>query len=421
MITNYPRAGRLGSAPRQARSEEALGKIAEAVISILAAEGPGALTHRRVAQVANVSLASTTYYYENKFAMIADATGRLLKEYVQSFIGVTARHRDRGTVVFDLPSLILKLLINAAGQHGTKTLAWCEIMLDCARSEDGHALARQWLQQMDEAWTALVSEFGTGNPSEVAGPAIDTVMGLLFLTKSLDLSAVQILLLFRDHRPLEEVVGTPSFQNGFAISESSTTAKQTGTRRRIVNSAVELLIAGETSPLSYSAVAKRSGITSAAVAYHFKTVDALLEATERTLFANSLACYVEALSSVSEHELEHYSITDLANAIFVREVTQNGPLHLASLSVWLQASRKAVLRPLIASMALEMVHQWARWLRVAGTPSRSDYPLFAFGLFVGKSIRALSTGVATRDLAGARGDFHRMFNGFSEANCPFAR
>ena len=414
-------AAHLSREPRQVRAEEALAKISAAVISILADEGPSSLTHRRVAQVARVPLASTTYYYDTKFAMIADATGRLLQEYVHSFATVAERHRAGNPVVPDLPSLIRKLLVNAAGRHGKMTLAWCEIMLDCARSQAGHLLARQWLEEMDKVWFELATELDVEQAGEVVSQAIDTVMGLLVLTKSLDLSPAQILALLRDRCAFEAVITPRPSQQGQALDVAArSTSKPISTRSRILDSAVHILLSGEPGPLSYRAVAERSGLTSAAVAYHFPTLAALLEAAQRRLFGMFLDRYTEFLSITAKQHADSDTLTDLVNVIFVREMSEGGAIHLAALRIWLDASRNVALRPLVSDFTVKFVRQWAAWLETIGAPARHDYSLIALGHYIGKCIRLLSTGVATRDLARARKGFMQTFQQFAQSKSPFA-
>ena len=191
-------------------------------------------------------------------------------------------------------------------------------------------------------------------------------------------------------------------------------------RKRILESAVQLLIEGDLGPLSYRAVAERSGITSAAAAYHFPDADTLYDAAQRKLFVHSMERYAGAIATACRQDTIRATSADLATVTFVREVTEHGPLHLASFSVWLDATRKAALRPFIMTFAREMLSQWSRRLDMMGAPARPDYALFAMGHFTGKIIRALSTGVATGDLAQAWGEFDLLFRQIVDAECPFA-
>ena len=67
MATTTPR---LNPRPRGAARREAL---LEAVLKIVAEVGPDAVTHRRVAEVAELPLASTTYWFDSKEHLLTAA------------------------------------------------------------------------------------------------------------------------------------------------------------------------------------------------------------------------------------------------------------------------------------------------------------------------------------------------------------
>lgn len=404
---------------RQGRSAEALAKIADAVVTILAQEGQAGLTHRRVADLAGVSLAATTYYHRGKFEMIADATQRLLDEYARAFVRALSKYQAGTPVVADLPALIIKLLTNAAGRHGQMTLAWCEIMLDCARTSDGHILARQWLDKMDSAWTDLLTAFGVPDPARIVTPAIDTAMGLLFITLPLQLTADQLLAVFADGtRPADAWTLIAGAANG-SVASGRNSSKSQETRKRIIDATTDLLIEGQPG-ISYRAVAQRAGLTSAAPAYHFATVETLLVSAQAQLFARSRDRYCEALSSIPQRECGIDALADLTSATFIREVTEFRALHLANYSIWVDAARKPELRLLVSAVIMEMIDAWTRQLDAIEAPKRAEYPVFALAHFIGKTIRALSTGATTAELATARSQFSYSFHGFADGTSPLA-
>ncbi|MGH2929514.1 MAG: TetR/AcrR family transcriptional regulator, partial [Solirubrobacteraceae bacterium] len=90
-----PRPAHASSRPRGAARREAL---LEAVLRIVAEVGPDAVTHRRVAEVAGLPLASTTYWFESKEQLLTAAlelaaerdTARLLS-YAASVAGDGSR------------------------------------------------------------------------------------------------------------------------------------------------------------------------------------------------------------------------------------------------------------------------------------------------------------------------------------------
>lgn len=407
--------------PRQERSAEALGKIAEAVVTILAQEGLAKLTHRRVARLAGVSLAATTYYHPGKFEMIADATQRLLDDYVRAFIRALTKLEAGIPAVSNLPELLVKLSTNAAGVHGLKTLAWCEIILDCARTDEGHALARRWLEKMDSAWTDLVRAFGVEAPEKIVGPAIDTAMGLLFVCLPLNLQPDQIMDVFSRGMTPAKAWAIASACPVKAEPVERSTARSRETRENILAATVELLIEGQPDGITFRSVAQRAGLTTAAPAYHFAAIEDLLAEAQAQLFVRSRDRYREGLSSRHDNGKGLDPLADLASAMFVREVTEFRALHLATYGIWVDAARNEEFRSRVSKVIMAMIDDWARQLNAIGAPERPDYPVLALAHFIGKTIRALSTGAETIELARARSEFLYVFEGFATRSSPLAR
>ena len=83
MVASAPNTTR----PRGAARREAL---LDAVLQVVAEEGVDAVTHRRVADVAGLPLASTTYWFESKEHLLMAALERAAErdiERLQAFIG----------------------------------------------------------------------------------------------------------------------------------------------------------------------------------------------------------------------------------------------------------------------------------------------------------------------------------------------
>jgi AcrR family transcriptional regulator len=392
--------------PRQGRSEDAVAKIARAVVSLLASEGQSGLTHRRVAEVAGVSLAATTYYYPNKFEMISDAQARLLEEYVQAFVRAKVRRRAGEPVVADLPDLVLKLVRNAAGRHGRDTLAWSEIMLDCALDERGHQLARAWFASMETVWAELIEEFGIEDAGSVVKPAIDTVVGLLFVTVALQLSAETAVGLLEGARPFPAVAAALSAPPAEASTEVGRPADRSrDTRERLVAAAVATLEQGDPSGLSFTAIAQRAGLTSAAPAYHFPTVEALLARAEGEVLRRMVERNAALMPPPPGDERGPSAGSDLLATIHIRSVLEDGLANVAGYRVWLSAARKPELRAQVADSIVAAQAAFAAYLDTAEHQPSSRFALAAMAQFVGRCVRVMATGRRTTDLASARREF----------------
>ena len=391
---------------RQTRSEDALARIAQAVICLLANEGQAALTHRRVADAAGVSLAATTYYYAGKFEMINDATARLLDAYINAFIRSAERHREGRLGIETLPALVVKLIKNAAGRHGRDTLAWCEIMLDCSRHPKGHAIARGWLEAMDTAWTELAAELGHPPGSLKIAPAVDVVMGLLFITVPLGLSADEIeALMERDERLSPRAVDMARGEAvGVQGDRTRVTNKSRETRDRIVEAALKVLMQGDT-PLSYSAVAARAGLTVPTTTYHFGTLSALQSAAQRRLMERASARHQHIRERIGAIAQDPAAIADTMADIFEADTTEGARLALAAFAVWVEAARKPELRPEVADMILGQIDDVRELLGKIGALARPGNALIALAQLIGREIRALSTGGFPDDRTEARQEF----------------
>ncbi|WP_162256417.1 TetR/AcrR family transcriptional regulator [Sphingomonas sp. Root710] len=387
--------------PRQGRSEDAIAKIAKAVISLLASEGQGAITHRRVAEVAGVSVAATTYYYSSKFALIADAQARLLDAYVNAFVRARERHRAGEPVVANLPALVIKLLKNAAGRHGSETLAWSEIMLDCTRDERGHALAKEWFSRMENIWSELLTEFGTPDAAALVNPAIDTVVGLLFITLPLQLSEEQIALVLEEGQPLSSVCG--HLRNDIEARQSANVepGKSGDARARIVDAAVRLLESGDAQAVTYGAVARRAGLTNAAPAYHFARIDELSDLAQSELLRRMKERYEAMLIAAAGADVP---AGDLLATIHVRSVLEDGTANMAGHQAWLSAVRRSSLRAAVADIVLAFEADFAALL---GTPDTSRATILIMAQFVGRGLRIQATGKPTVHMACARQEFER--------------
>ncbi|MBN9621870.1 MAG: TetR family transcriptional regulator [Actinobacteria bacterium] len=81
-MTSTPDSPRTRTAPRelQARGQEKRRAILEAVIAVVGREGSAAVTHRRVAEVAGVSLSATTYYFDSKQQLVGEGLKMLVAE-----------------------------------------------------------------------------------------------------------------------------------------------------------------------------------------------------------------------------------------------------------------------------------------------------------------------------------------------------
>lgn len=404
--TGGPRQRQRGEqGTQQRRAERTKARIADAVITVLAEAGSSRLTHRLVAATAGVPLAATTYHYATKREMIADASQRLLDGYARSFQRAAERRR-RGEGAIDLAGFVTKLLTNAAGRHRRSALAWCEIILEAARSPEGHALADDWFRKLFEAWRDLARVLYGDLGDDAVMSGIDTAIGLLFITLPLELRAEQLAAVFSGGGD-PATVWAPSIPETppAAPVPERRTQKARDTKARILQGAIDLLVGQGAGAVTYNAVAAECGLTTAAPAYHFGSIDGLLKAAEAELFARSKDRYRDMVTAVPASGRPLDILADLTTAVFVREVTQHGRAAIAIYSIGLESARRLDLRPAVWSVVADQAGAWKRRLEALSPEVGAFDAMRMQAVFIGKQVRVLATGSSLAQLALARSAF----------------
>ena len=383
------------------RSAEKRDRIGEAVLAVLAEHGIGGLTHRRVAQAAGVPIAATTYHYATKADMLADAFQRLLDSYLHSFRRMADRHRRGEGDDRTLDDLVTRLAVNAAGRHRTRTLAWCELMLDAGRDPAGHALAQRWFADLERVWGEMASLLEGEHVPLGVSAAIDLTIGYLFVVLALGLSGDAVRAL-RQSVPIETLLPPgPASSVADGGAESPSTAKAAKAKSAILDSAIDLLVQSGPGAISYRTVAAGAGVALSAPAYYFGSIEQLIRIAEATLFDAAKERYRETVSILSKSVLTADDVADVTAAVLIREATEYRRASLAHYSIWLEAARGAALRPEVGDAIVDQAAGWHRRLRqLADRPGKSGMDFQA--LFVGRLVRSLASGASLDSLSNFR-------------------
>ena len=392
---------------RDSRAEDTQNLLADAVIAVVAEVGMSRLTHRRVAAAGGVSLSATTYHYKTKADMLADASQRLLDGYIQRFRAIAQDSRSGARPAFTLAELCTRIVLNAADRERIPTLAWCEIMLDAARSPEGHAIARHWYADLQDAWSEVAQALGQDAAQQRLSCMIDMVVGLLFVTRGLRLDRNEIAAA-ETGASLETAWRLDSGPDGGISRAAPKSRKSAATRERLLQATIELLVEGGAGAASYAAIAERSGEALTAPAYHFGNISGLLKQAETRMFRESKDRYREVLADSRRGSRSAKALADVTAAIFVREATRFRPETIAHYSIWLEAARDPLLRPDIAASVGDQLAAWQRRLAPVCGGTGHD-ALACQAMFVGALVRAVSTGAGAETKAGIHGQFRELF------------
>jgi DNA-binding transcriptional regulator YbjK len=393
---------------KESRADGTAGLLAEAVIVVVAEVGVSRLTHRRVAAAAGVSLSATTYHYKTKADMLATAAQRLLDGYIRDFKSIARDCRQGLRPSLTLAELCFRIVRNAADRNSVASLAWCEIMLDAARSPEGHEIAQRWFADLQGAWEDVAHAFEEDATALELLCMIDLVVGLLFVSRGLQLDENAIAAVENGASPeatwrlaMAPAAGEPG-------GEKPRSRKSAETRERLLRAAIGLLIEGGTGAVTYAAVAERTGDAMTAPAYHFSSISGLLKAAETRMFRDSKDRAREVFASGQSDCHSAEELADVTAAIFIREATQFRPQSIAHYSIWLEAARNPQLRPDVSTAVGDQLRAWMR--RLAPISGGGEHNALACqALFVGALVRVVSTGARTEALARIRAQFEWMF------------
>jgi TetR/AcrR family transcriptional regulator, regulator of biofilm formation and stress response len=143
--------------------------IVAATLRVIGERGADAVTHRAVAAEAGVPLASTTYYFASKEALVREA----FELAIDRSLALVEEHADRarGGSVDRLVALAAAQLADA----GAPLAAQFELMLEAGRRHELHDLAARW----DDGYRAAIGRLlGTS-------PAIDVDVALCLIEGAL--------------------------------------------------------------------------------------------------------------------------------------------------------------------------------------------------------------------------------------------
>ena len=182
--------------PRGAARRDAL---LDAVLRLVAEGGVDAVTHRRVAEVAGLPLASTTYWFESKEQLLTAALERAADEdteRLRAFLGETAGQAgdrvgqasdrvgqagDRVGQAADPVGLAVAALLGPNDSQSSRgwLLATYALMLEAARMPALRDVTMRWTAAYLEAIPPLLAAAGSRHPRSDAELLLAAADGLL--------------------------------------------------------------------------------------------------------------------------------------------------------------------------------------------------------------------------------------------------
>jgi TetR/AcrR family transcriptional regulator, regulator of biofilm formation and stress response len=166
-----------GARPRGAARREAL---LDAVLWIVAEVGVDAVTHRRVAEVARLPLASTTYWFESKEHLLSAALERAAERDVER---LRAFLRDASEHAEDALGLVVEAILDPSDDtiHASRgrLLATFTLALEAARRPALRDVWMRWTDAYLDALPPLLAAAGSRDPKSDAELLLAAADGLL--------------------------------------------------------------------------------------------------------------------------------------------------------------------------------------------------------------------------------------------------
>lgn len=161
--------------PRGAARRDAM---LRAVLKIVGDTGPEAVTHRRVAEVAGLPLASTTYWFSSKEELLAAALERAANADIARL-----RHAAEATVDEEPADAVGRAILSQVGEglrsSRASLVAAYSLWLEAARRPALRALAVRWTDEYHDVVAQLLERSGASDPVTTARLVVAAADGLV--------------------------------------------------------------------------------------------------------------------------------------------------------------------------------------------------------------------------------------------------
>jgi DNA-binding transcriptional regulator YbjK len=162
--------------PRGAARREAL---LEAVLKIVGEVGADAVTHRRVAEVADLPLASTTYYFESKEHLLTAALELAAERDIARLHEFSVDAGDGADPLELAVAAVLDPIDETVPARRGSMIATYALLLEAARRPPLRAVVHRWTDAYLAALGGLLEAAGSTAPAADAELLIAAADGLL--------------------------------------------------------------------------------------------------------------------------------------------------------------------------------------------------------------------------------------------------
>ncbi|HEY6398340.1 MAG TPA: TetR family transcriptional regulator [Solirubrobacteraceae bacterium] len=162
--------------PRGVARRDALRRAALRIVGEI---GPDAVTHRRVAEVAGLPLASTTYWFSSKDELLAAALELAAQDDVLRLGRAAADLDSTGDPVEAIVELVLSPVGEALRSSRASLIAAYSLWLEAARRPGLRQLSTSWTDAYHGAVAEILERAGAADPTLEARLLVAAADGLV--------------------------------------------------------------------------------------------------------------------------------------------------------------------------------------------------------------------------------------------------
>jgi len=163
------------SAPR-ATAATTKDRIMEATLLVIAAEGIGAVTNRRVAAEAGVALGSLTYHFPSQTALLRDSLLRYVEAEVARIEAIAQRLRATEPTPEQVAAAVEQLLDSDPTRPGE--VAELELHLEASRDPELQAASARCFAAYEDFAAAVLDALDVPEPARHARTVVAVMVGL---------------------------------------------------------------------------------------------------------------------------------------------------------------------------------------------------------------------------------------------------
>ncbi|MFD3594455.1 TetR/AcrR family transcriptional regulator [Nocardia sp. NPDC058640] len=158
------------------QSEPTRDRIIGAVVRIMGADGAAAVTNRRIATEAGISLGTLTYHFATQRDLVEVGMAAFVAEETVKFTQLADR-AAAGEIDLAQAGEILGGIVTDTG-FGGDHIAWFELFVQAARHPALHGATAEFFETYDRLAVSVLRALGVADAESAAPLAVATLVGL---------------------------------------------------------------------------------------------------------------------------------------------------------------------------------------------------------------------------------------------------